>query len=305
MELVWLEDFLEIVATRNFSTAASARHVSQSAFSRRIKSLETWLDAELIDRSTYPVRLTAAGSLFLPRAQQLVRDMYAAQRDCRNLLGSNDSPIVFSALHTLAVYFFPRWFRTVDTTGSFSRSSMDAGDFPYCIERLTQRKCDFALLYDQPNGVSVLGKGPFESALLGMDRMIPVSSCRSDGRPLYDIEDATTIPYLSYSWDDGYLGKVAENILARQSVRLPLSSVYQSSMADGLKEMAMAGAGIAWLPQICVRDELHSGVLRQIGHPSMTAEMQIRIFRRTGNQGPLIEAFWKSIPIFSGRSCSY
>jgi DNA-binding transcriptional LysR family regulator len=60
MELAWLEDFLEIVATRNFSTAAAARNISQPAFSRRIRSLENWVGADLLDRSTYPVHLTSA-----------------------------------------------------------------------------------------------------------------------------------------------------------------------------------------------------------------------------------------------------
>jgi DNA-binding transcriptional LysR family regulator len=75
VELAWLEDFLEIVATRNFSTAASARNISQPAFSRRIKSLETWVGATLVDRSTYPVRLTSAGNMFLPRCQGMVREI--------------------------------------------------------------------------------------------------------------------------------------------------------------------------------------------------------------------------------------
>lgn len=298
MELIWLEDFLELVSARNFSAAAAARHVSQSAFSRRVKSLEAWLGTELIDRSTYPVRLTAAGSLFMPRAQQLLRDMYSAQEDCRNLLGMNDSPIQFSALHTLAIHFFPRWFRSMGPSGRFARASMDAGDFRDCIEQLTLRKCDFALVYDQPDGISVLRKGPFESAQLGTDLMIPVSGCGPDGQPLYDLafpHNGAAIPYLSYSWNDGYLGKVTEGILARQPTRLPLSSVYESSMADGLRQMALAGAGVAWLPRICVHDDLADGRLRQIGDATMTAEMQIRIFRHTDNQAPLIEAFWKTI----------
>ena len=40
MESDWLEDFVEIAATRNFSAAAAARNISQPAFSRRIKALE-------------------------------------------------------------------------------------------------------------------------------------------------------------------------------------------------------------------------------------------------------------------------
>ena len=40
MESRWLEDFLSLVDTRNFSRSAEARFTTQPAFSRRIKNLE-------------------------------------------------------------------------------------------------------------------------------------------------------------------------------------------------------------------------------------------------------------------------
>ncbi|NWM05812.1 LysR family transcriptional regulator, partial [Klebsiella quasipneumoniae] len=47
MEIKWLEDFLALANTLNFSKAADERHVTQSAFSRRIKQLEAWLGTTL------------------------------------------------------------------------------------------------------------------------------------------------------------------------------------------------------------------------------------------------------------------
>ena len=41
MESKWLEDFISLAETRSFSRAAEARHVTQPAFSRLIRSLET------------------------------------------------------------------------------------------------------------------------------------------------------------------------------------------------------------------------------------------------------------------------
>ena len=42
MELAWLEDFLALARERNFSRAAEVRHISQPAFSRRVRMLEDW-----------------------------------------------------------------------------------------------------------------------------------------------------------------------------------------------------------------------------------------------------------------------
>ena len=61
MELNWLEDFLALAERRNFSRAAEARHVTQPAFSRRIRALEDWVGTPLVLRSSQGVVLNAAG----------------------------------------------------------------------------------------------------------------------------------------------------------------------------------------------------------------------------------------------------
>ena len=61
MNLTWLDDFLALAASGNFSRAADERHMTQPAFSRRIRALEEWLGAELFDRSSQPAKLTPTG----------------------------------------------------------------------------------------------------------------------------------------------------------------------------------------------------------------------------------------------------
>ena len=61
METKWLEDFVSLAETHSFSRSAQLRHVTQPAFSRRIQSLEAWAGTDLVDRSSYPTRLTPAG----------------------------------------------------------------------------------------------------------------------------------------------------------------------------------------------------------------------------------------------------
>ena len=50
MELALLEDFLALARERNFSRAAETRHISQPAFRRRVRLLEDWLQAPLLER---------------------------------------------------------------------------------------------------------------------------------------------------------------------------------------------------------------------------------------------------------------
>ena len=72
MNLIWLEDFLALAATGNFSRAAEDRHSSQPAFSRRIRALEQWVGVDLLDRTTQPAKLTPAGEWFRQVAEDLL-----------------------------------------------------------------------------------------------------------------------------------------------------------------------------------------------------------------------------------------
>lgn len=72
MDIVKLKYFLMLVACGSFSNAADKLYISQSALSKNIKSLETLLNVELIDRSKHKLTLTPAGKAFLPYAEQTV-----------------------------------------------------------------------------------------------------------------------------------------------------------------------------------------------------------------------------------------
>lgn len=72
MEIGWLLDFLALVETRSFSEAAKGRNSSQSAFSRRIQSLESWLGARVVDRATQPITVTSEGLKFEKQAREIV-----------------------------------------------------------------------------------------------------------------------------------------------------------------------------------------------------------------------------------------
>ncbi|MEP7101563.1 MAG: LysR family transcriptional regulator [Burkholderiales bacterium] len=70
MNFLWLDDFLTLAASGNFSRAAEERHMTQPAFSRRVRALEEWLGVVLFDRSTQPATLTEAGEWFRTVAQE-------------------------------------------------------------------------------------------------------------------------------------------------------------------------------------------------------------------------------------------
>ena len=75
VETKWLRDFLVLAQTKSFSRAAQLRHITQPAFSRRIKALENHLDCKLINRLYQPLQLTEKGILFEQSAQKIINEL--------------------------------------------------------------------------------------------------------------------------------------------------------------------------------------------------------------------------------------
>ncbi|MFZ0099673.1 MAG: LysR family transcriptional regulator [Gemmobacter sp.] len=108
MDFKWLEDFLSLCETHSFSRSAEQRGVTQSAFSRRIRALEDWLGAELLNRDSFPVTLTPEGKLFRETAEEAVRMIQARRAEFRHQKDSGPV-IALVALHSLTVTFLPTW----------------------------------------------------------------------------------------------------------------------------------------------------------------------------------------------------
>ncbi|WP_421446455.1 LysR family transcriptional regulator, partial [Agrobacterium tumefaciens] len=111
MNFSWLDDFLALAATRNFSRAAQQRNMTQPAFSRRVRALEEWLDVALFDRGAQPVALTPAGEWFVDVARSLVERVERLPAEAGAVAGAQDQTLKFVATHALSLTFLPGWLR--------------------------------------------------------------------------------------------------------------------------------------------------------------------------------------------------
>src|SRR3954464_12413227 len=114
MNLSWLDDFMALAATGNFSRAGDERHMPQPAFSRRIRALEEWLGVDLFDRSSQPARLTAAGEWFRPQAEELLARVARVPGEARAVAEANASTLRLAATHALSFTFVPRWLQGLE-----------------------------------------------------------------------------------------------------------------------------------------------------------------------------------------------
>jgi DNA-binding transcriptional LysR family regulator len=79
MDLRRLRYFVAVARERNFTRAAQVLNMAQPPLSRQIRLLEEEVGAELVDRSSRPLRLTEAGRLLHEQAVQVLAGMEQIQ----------------------------------------------------------------------------------------------------------------------------------------------------------------------------------------------------------------------------------
>jgi DNA-binding transcriptional LysR family regulator len=71
--------FAKVAATRSFSGAARELGISQATASKHVQTLEDWMGARLLHRTTRRVALTDAGESFFIQCSRILEDMESAR----------------------------------------------------------------------------------------------------------------------------------------------------------------------------------------------------------------------------------
>lgn len=262
METKWLEDFVSLAETRSFSRSAQLRHVTQPAFSRRIQALEAWAGTDLVDRSSYPTRLTPAGKTLYDQALEMLQGLHNTRAMLRAHTSSGKDVVAFAVPHTLAFTFFPAWVSELHAQFGPFKSRLIALNVHDAVMRLVEGGCDLLIAYHHPSQPIQLDAERYEMVSLGQEALAPYAKPDAQGQPLYRLPGAaqTPLPYLGYA-AGAYLGHLTDLILKQSGIPIHLDRVYETDMAEGLKAMALEGHGVAFLPSSAVRKELAAGKL--------------------------------------------
>lgn len=298
METKWLEDFLSFAETRSFSRAAADRHITQSAFSRRIMALEEWLGVELIDRSVQPAMLTSAGWLFRRLAADLLRDAYAARSMLRGQqpLADPEQVVQFAVAHTLVFTFFPEWLQHLQEGLGRLAARVEAVNVPEGVQQLVDEQADILLGYHHPQLPILLDTNRYPFLLLGVDRILPYSAPDAGGAPRFALPGRAPdpLPFMAYS-SGAFLGNIVEMVLLNAPQPHHLARRFETHMSEALKAMVAADHGVGWLPESCVRDEVAAGRLVPAGPEGWGTRMEVRMYRSAANAKPVVAELWSFV----------
>ncbi|MET0612320.1 MAG: LysR family transcriptional regulator [Pseudomonas caspiana] len=289
MELAWLEDFVALAELENFSRAADSRHVTQPAFSRRIKSLENWMGVELFERTTHGATLTDVGRQMLGNAQDMTRRLHQMRLDARELAGKQLRTLYFAATHSLSFTFFPGWIRSIEREAPIEGVRLHSDNMRSCEQMLLNGEVQFLLCHHHPDVPPRFASEQFLGKAVGLDVLLPL--CAPGQR---SVGSNDSLDYLGYTADSG-LGRIINWRLNRSQPEQALQTLFSSHLAAVLLSMVQEGKGMAWLPRTLAESEMSQNRLVRALEETWDIPVEIRLFRARTPLSDFAEAFWNGL----------
>jgi DNA-binding transcriptional LysR family regulator len=246
MELQWIDDFLALCETRNFTRAAQARCTTQSAYSRRMQRLEDWLGAPLVDRERRPVALTPAGEEFLSRAHRLRDDIFDARRAVLAVSSHLERSLRIYTTNTLAATILSPWL----IERGLRNYSLIVASVSGCLEAVRRGHADLALTphFGDADALAGLATRPIgeDRLILAQGRAAKTAVSLSEGQLLGAL--------MLYTPGTQYGARIAAMLDAHR-IHMRERPVCESASAEALLAQVKAGLGAAWIPAILLGDE--------------------------------------------------
>lgn len=294
MDHKWLEDLVLLARERSFSRAAHLRHVTQPQFSRRIKALEMWAGADLVNRSGVPLTLTPQGEELLAVARRAVDSLSDARARIRQSSQGLDW-VTLATGRTLSRTAVPQWLAQVKKRIGEVRLRIVTGSIADGVTTVEQGGADFLLTFTHPRLPLMLDEHLFEGQAMGADELVPVSAPRADGKPLHALPgtDRRPVPLLGYA-PTLALAQILQDHWARSGQDLHLRTVTESDFAESLHEQALQGVGVSWLPKALVAGDLKAGRLVLAGQQPAAVPFEIRLYRPRSPRNELVDRVWRA-----------
>jgi len=284
LEISQLRCFVATAEELHFGRAARRLNMTQPPLSRQIQLLERVVGARLLERTSRQVSLTAAGRVFLPEAQRIVRLAEAATLAVRRAAQGQSGRVAvgFTAVsgYSLVPGLVARAREALPDVGLELYEMVSADQ----VEGLLSGQLDVALLRPPVDRAAFASRPLMAEALAAA--LPPDDPLASRERlRLVDLHDR---PLVMYSrWGAGYFHNLVMRLLDAEGVAPRL--VQHVTQIHSMLGLVRAGLGAAVVPASA--GELHFGevVFRPLDtDPPRPAEM--RFAWRRDNANPVLKS---------------
>ncbi len=269
MELFPLKVFLSVATEKRFSRAAEKMHRTQPAISLAIQKLESELGEKLIDRSGKELILTDAGKVLLEyarRFEHLEEELKTALAELRDnaagrlIIGANESTSLYLLQH---IVNYRRLYPKVKVQVRRCLSSR-------IPSQIVSGELELGVISFDPHDSRI------ESLVIYQDRLCFVVSPkhRFAQRESVSISELGMETFIAHNVVSPYREVV---LRAFEQHKVPLNMDVEMPTVETIRKMVQRNEGVAFLPKMCVSQELQQGTLRAVRIEELSVDRPIRL----------------------------
>jgi DNA-binding transcriptional LysR family regulator len=287
MEMTQLEFFLKVLEEGSFSRAADVVCRTQPAVSIAIRRLEEEIQAPLFDRSQKTPRLTAAGEVVRDYAQKILALRDQARETVGQLRSLQQGCVRIGANESTSLYLLPE----IILAFRDQHPDVKVELYRHLSERLPRevldRNVDFAVLAFEPVDRDL------ESFCVLTDELVLILN---PAHPLarnksVNINELGKESFVAHNVRTGSRNKVTELFATHE---VPLNISFELDTIETIKRFVQLNIGPAFVPRMCVREELERGSLVTVPVQGLSYHRSLWVTsRRNGTFSHAAEAFIK------------
>jgi DNA-binding transcriptional LysR family regulator len=269
MDMSLLETLVAVIEEGSFSGAGLKLLRTQPAVSLALKRLETELGERLIDRSSKNLVLTDAGRVALEYARrfdgldQELRNALAELRDKRSgklTIGANESTALYLLVHIEA---YRKLYPGVKVEMRRSLSSR-------IPEAVLNGSLDLGAVSYDPRHPDLATDEIYNDRLT----FIVSPKHRFADRDRVSIADLGMETFIAHNVVSPYRQQVIDTFRRH---KVPLNIGVEMPTIETIRKLVQLNLGVAFLPKMCVEQEIAAGVLREVLIEEMQMERKIRL----------------------------
>ncbi|AQY67389.1 LysR family transcriptional regulator [Pseudomonas veronii] len=252
-KLLALKIFIQSVDSKGFSSAARQLNLATSSVTRMIDRLEDDLGAVLLNRSTRQVTLTDAGSVYYLKS----RDILSAMADADESVSDRGEVPAGQLRISVPVAFGQRLI--VPHIGALlARYPLLVLDMTLSddIVDLLGERIDLSIRLGSPAAMETL-----VSRCIGNFRRRVVASAEYLNARGFPDRPMDLMQHECMCFNYGAPQQFWTFTEQGQELRVPVEGQFKSNNAEVLREVVLAGCGVAQLPDWLVNDDVDSGRL--------------------------------------------
>lgn len=250
-----MEAFAAVAESGSFAVAARKLNIANSVASKRVKDLESFLDAQLLNRTTRNVSLTETGRIYLDHVHRVFEQLAEAESGIRKDMSEPSGVLKLTAPLSFGMQYL------APALASYLKA------YPKVIVRthLSDRRVDLVGEgFDLAIRVGALKDASLIARKLSSGRRVACASpayLKKHGRPQKP-SDLQTHNCLSYT--NLAEGKSWPFLVGGKKIWQPVSGNFLSDNGELLMQTAIAGGGITLLPTFIVGQAVDKAKLEVI-----------------------------------------